>query len=120
MATGFLVAVGFFVATAFFTGAVFGAVTFFAVAVILTLDFLASLAMAALRRLAVFFFRRPFFTALSYSDWILEAPRAVGFFLKSLIAVRMVFLICSLFLVRFAAWRAAFLADLIIGIIYSL
>lgn len=71
---------------------------------------------AALRREAVFFFKRPFFTALSYSDWALARFVMVGFALKVLKAVLMVFLICWLFLVRFSAWRAAFFADLIIGI----
>lgn len=41
---------------------------------------------------------------------------AVGSALKALRAALIVFLISWLFAVRFSAWRAAFLADLIIGI----
>lgn len=80
---------------------------------------LANLARAALRREAVFFFKRPFFTALSYSDWIFAIVSAVGEALKALRAVLMSFLICWLCAVRFSAWRAAFFADLIIGIKFS-
>ena len=87
-----------------------------ATAVGLTPADLASLAMVALRREAVFFLRRPFLTALSYSDWTLEALVAVGDFLKSLRASLMDFLISTFLAVRLVVWRAAFLADLMMGI----
>lgn len=77
---------------------------------------LANLARLALRREAVFFFRRPFLTALSYSDWILAMASLVGLSLKIFKADLMSFLICWLCSVRLTAWRAAFFADLIIGI----
>lgn len=64
----------------------------------------------------MFFFIRPFLTALSYSDWILAMFSATGLSLKALRAALMSFLICWLWAVRFSAWRAAFFADLIIGI----
>lgn len=95
LATGFLTAVagflagvvGFLVAAGFLAGAGFLRV------VGLTPADLASLATLALRRLAEFFLSRPFLTALSYSDWTLLALFVVGFFLKSLRAVRIFFLI---------------------------
>ena len=74
----------------------------------------------ALRREAVFFLRRSFFTALSYSDWALAKVLAEGFALKAFTAALMSFLISTLCAVRFSAWRAAFFADLIIGINLSL
>lgn len=77
---------------------------------------LASLATAALRREAVFFLRRPFLTALSYSDWTLLAFAASGDFLKSLRASLILFLISTFLAVRLTVWRAAFLADLMMGI----
>lgn len=126
-AAGFLVVVAFlagvfavdvFAAGAFAAGAL--AVVVFGAAPILTPEALASLATAALRREAVFFLRRPFLTALSYSDWTAAAPAAVGAFLKSLRAVLMDFLISTLIAVRLTAWRAAFFADLIIGIEFFL
>lgn len=45
---------------------------------------------------------------------------AVGAALKVLRAVLIDFLICWLFAVRFSVWRAAFFADLIIGIDFFL
>ena len=69
-----------------------------------------------LRREAVFFFRRPFFTALSYSLWIFFILSGVRSDLKVFKASLMDFLISWFFWLRFTAWRAAFLADLIIGI----
>lgn len=77
---------------------------------------LENLARAALRREAVFCLSKPFLTALSYSDWIFAMVSAVGEVLKALSAALMSFLICWLCAVRFSAWRAAFFADLIIGI----
>lgn len=76
---------------------------------------LANLARAALRRLTVLAFKRPFLTALSYSDCALERLAGVGSALKALTAVLMLFLISWLCSVRLTAWRAAFFADLIIG-----
>ena len=76
---------------------------------------LASLDAAALRREAVFFLIKPFLAALSYSDWSLERFSAEGSVLRAFNAVLMDFLISLLCSVRFTVWRAAFLADLIIG-----
>ncbi len=45
------------------------------------------------RREAVFFLRRPFLTALSYSDWIFAMFSAEGFALKALRASLISFLI---------------------------
>lgn len=67
-------------------------------------------------REAVFFFKRPFLAALSYSLWIFFMFSAEGSALKALRASLMFFLISRFLRVRFSAWRAAFLADLIIGI----
>ena len=81
----------------------------------------AALAMAcnlALRREAVFFLRRFFLTALSYSDWALLRVSGVGLDLKVLKATLMSFLIPLLCSVCLTACRAAFLADLIIGILF--
>ena len=72
----------------------------------------------ALRREAVFFLRRCFLTALSYSDWAFARVSTVGLDLKALRAALMSFLIPLLCSVRLTACRAAFLADLIIGILF--
>lgn len=80
------------------------------------LSSLAMRARRALRREAVFFLRRPFLTALSYSLWIFFMFSAVGAALKFLRAVLMAFLISWFLRVRLVVWRAAFLADLMIGI----
>lgn len=121
LAAGFLVAIGFLVVdflvvTGFLATGFFVTVDFFARAVGLTLAALAILATLALRREAVFFLRRPFLTALSYSDWTLLAFAAVGDFLKLLRAVLIFFLIAVFLAVRLTVCRAAFLADLMIGI----
>lgn len=66
----------------------------------------AALAMAwslALRREAVFFFKRSFLTALSYSDWILDKVSEEGLVLKALRAALMSFLIPLLCSVRLTA-----------------
>lgn len=76
---------------------------------------LAILTAAALRREAVFFFIRSFLTALSYSDWSLARFSAVGLALNALRADLIARLISWLCSVCLTAWRAAFLADLIIG-----
>ena len=81
---------------------------------------LASLDAAALRREAVFFLIKPFLAALSYSVWSLERLSADGLLRKSLRAVLIDFLISLLCSVRFTAWRAAFLADLIIGMYFPI
>ena len=60
-------------------------------------------ASAALRREAVFFFRRPFLTALSYSDWIFDIFSAVGLALKFLRASLISFLIWTFLALRFVA-----------------
>lgn len=70
----------------------------------------------ALRREAVFFFKRPFLTALSYSLWIFFMFSAVGLALKFLRAVLIAFLISWFLAVRLVVCLAAFLADLMIGI----
>ena len=67
-------------------------------------------------REAVFFFKRPFLAALSYSLWIFFIFSAVGLALKFLRAVLIAFLISWFLAVRLVVWRAAFFADLIIGI----
>lgn len=64
------------------------------------LSSLESLARRALRREAVFFFKRPFLTALSYSLWIFFMFSAVGFALKFLRAVLIAFLISWFLRVR--------------------
>ena len=118
LATGFLaaaLAAGFLAAVlvAALAAAGFLAVDFLAPRV--TPAALASFAAAALRREAVFFLIRSFLAALSYSDWSLDRFSAEGLARNAFNAVLIDFLISLLCSVRFSAWRAAFLADLIIG-----
>lgn len=77
---------------------------------------LASLARADLRREAVFFLRRSFLTALSYSLWTFLMFSAEGSALKALRASLMSRLMAWFLAVRLVAWRAAFLADFMMGI----
>ena len=61
----------------------------------LAVNSLASLARRDLRREAVFFFNKPFLTALSYSLWIFFMFSAEGLALKALRADLMSFLIAK-------------------------
>ena len=94
--TGFFAVVVFVTlafAVAFLAFTVFAAVDFVDFVGFTERDF-ASFARAAFRREAVFFLIKPFFAALSYSDWTRLAFSAVGFDLNSRKADLMFFLIC--------------------------
>ncbi len=108
-----------FVESCYFVAFLTVLAAFFAVFLAFFSTLLSSLlifAKRALRREAVFFFKRPFLTALSYSLWIFFIFSAVGLALKFLRAVLIAFLISWFLAVRLVVWRAAFFADLIIGI----
>lgn len=124
-AAGFLVAAGL-VAAAFFGAALVAAgffvagfvvVVFLAAVAGLTPASLACLAMAALRRDAVFFLIKPFLTALSSSLWALAAVSAVGLAANALLAVLISFLIPTLRSRRTIVCFIRLIALLIIGIV---
>lgn len=112
-------AAGFF--TAGFLAGVFLAAGFLAAGFLaassLTPASLAALLRALLRRATVFFFKRPFLTAVSNSEWAAAKVVAVGFAWKALTADLISFLMPIFFSRRLTACLARLMADLMIGMV---
>lgn len=119
LAAGFLVAG--FLAGAFLVAGAFFAAGFLAAGFLaassLTPASLAALLRALLRRATVFFFKRPFLTAVSNSEWAAANVVAVGFAWKALTADLMSFLMPIFFSRRLTACLARLMADLMIGMV---
>lgn len=117
-AAGFLA--GAFLAAGLAAGAFFAAgflAAGFLAASSLTPASLAALLRALLRRATVFFFKRPFLTAVSNSEWAAAKVVAVGFAWKALTADLMSFLMPIFFSRRLTACLARLMADLMIGMV---
>lgn len=119
LAAGFLVAG--FLAGAFLVAGAFFAAGFLAAGFLaassLTPASLAALLRALLRRATVFFFKRPFLTAVSNSEWAAANVVAVGFAWKALTADLISFLMPIFFSRRLTACLARLMADLMIGMV---
>ena len=119
LAAGFLVAG--FLAGAFLVAGAFFAAGFLAAGFLaassLTPASLAALLRALLRRATVFFFKRPFLTAVSNSEWAAANVVAVGFARKALTADLISFLMPIFFSRRLTACLARLMADLMIGMV---
>jgi hypothetical protein len=131
LATGFL-ATGFLATTAFLAAGfaavlAAGLATVFAAGLTavflaapvasLTPALLAILERLALRRATVFFFSKPFLTAVSSSDCAALNVAAVGFAMKALVAALMSFLIPTFRSRRLIVCFARLMADLMIGML---
>jgi len=117
LAVGFLGAV-FFAAVGFLAGAALLAVVFvvaFFAEPSLTPASFAVRASVALRRAAVFFGSRFFFTIVSISLWTFDREAALGFAVKAFKAVFRSRFCDTLRSRRFDVWRIRLIADLMIG-----
>ena len=118
LAAGFLA--GAFLVAGLVAGAFFAAgflAAGFLAASSLTPASLAALLRALLRRATVFFFKRPFLTAVSNSEWAAANVVAVGLAWKALTADLISFLMPMFFSRRLTACLARLMADLMIGMV---